>query len=179
MHDPVLVKVVEAVQQLEEDGLDHAGWYGTTRWLGVVVDDLKQVVLAVLKDHEDAFVFENNFDQMNEVRMREFGAQRHLTNSRLREASVLDIITFLLRLELLDRIEFFASCRACSVSLGVTLDRFVDSAISTTADEPYNVILLVYLGLRGVSVSWLPMLKPISVATEGDMASLLVLLSHR
>jgi len=83
VHDPVLVEVVQTVQKLEEDGFDHAGGYGSARWLGVVVDDLQQVVLAVLEDHEDAFVFKNDFDKVDEVWVSKFCAQRHLTDGRL------------------------------------------------------------------------------------------------
>lgn len=94
------------------------------------------------------------------------------------ETSVLDVVALLLWLELLDGIEFFACCWACSVGFGIPFDSFVDSAIGSAADEANNVVFLVDLGLGGIAVSWLSMLKTISEAIECDVTSLLVLLRH-
>jgi hypothetical protein len=42
--------------------------------LSVMVDDLEQIMLCVFKDHEDAFVLEDNFFQLNDIWMRELCA---------------------------------------------------------------------------------------------------------
>jgi len=83
MHDPVLVEIVQTIEELEEDGFDHTGGYGSAGWLGVVVDDLQEVVLAVLEDHEDTFVFQNDFDKVDEVWVSKFCAEGHFTDGRL------------------------------------------------------------------------------------------------
>ena len=46
----------------------------------MVLDDLKEVVFAVLKDHEDAFLFEDDFRKVNDVRVGKLGAEGHLTD---------------------------------------------------------------------------------------------------
>ena len=62
VEDPVAVQVEEPVEELEEDGADHAGGDGPPGRLGVVVDYLEEVVLAVLEDHVDGFFFEEDLD---------------------------------------------------------------------------------------------------------------------
>ena len=71
-----------------------------------MVDDLEQVMLGVLENHEDAFVFENDLDQIDDVWVGKFGTQSHLTTSGLRYASVLDHFTFLVWLEPKSRLEW-------------------------------------------------------------------------
>ena len=46
---------------MEKDRADHWGWDGVSLRSGVVVDDLEEIVVCVLENHEDAFVFENDF----------------------------------------------------------------------------------------------------------------------
>jgi len=58
VNDPVLVEVEETVEKLEEDRLDHGGWDRATSRLSVVMYNLEEVVLTVLEDHKDTFVFE-------------------------------------------------------------------------------------------------------------------------
>ena len=45
-----------------------------TRLLSVVVDDLEEIVLGILEDHEDAFVFKDDLDETDNVRVSEFRA---------------------------------------------------------------------------------------------------------
>lgn len=74
VEDPICVEVEEAVQELEEDGADHTGLDCVALRLGVVVDDLEEVMLGIFEDHEDAFVFEYDFFQLDDVGVREFCA---------------------------------------------------------------------------------------------------------
>lgn len=69
MHDPVAVEVKEAVEELKEDRFDHAGGDGMSLWLGVMVDDLEEIMLAIFEDHEDTFVLENDLHEMDQVRV--------------------------------------------------------------------------------------------------------------
>ena len=57
----------------------------------MVVDDLQEVVLRVLEDHEDAFRFEDDFHKVYECRVAELSAERHLADRGLRDASVLEL----------------------------------------------------------------------------------------
>lgn len=97
--------------------------------------------------------------------MGQLCAKRHLSYSRLRQASILNVITFLLGLEpdhisprlhiavsetlLLDRKEFFLRIRRYScwkLNLGSILgDGLVHSSICTATDEADNVIFLIDL----------------------------------
>ena len=46
----------------------------------MVLDDLEEVVFAVFEDHEDAFVFEDGFDQVDHICVGEFGAEGHFSD---------------------------------------------------------------------------------------------------
>ena len=68
----------------------------------------------------------------------------------------MDVVAFLLWLELLDGVQHFLTIRRCwadRVSRWVPFDGFVDPAICTAADEAYDVVLLVDFDLSGVSVA--------------------------
>lgn len=106
MEDPVAVEVEEAIQELEEDGFYHGGGDGVAGGLSVVVDDLEEVVFAVFEDHEDAFFFEDDLDEVDEVRVGEFGAEGYFTNGGLGEARVLNCFAFFVGFEFLDGEDF-------------------------------------------------------------------------
>ncbi len=61
----------------------------------MVMDDLQQIMLGILKHHEDTLVFQDNLDQLDYIGMAEFGAQGHLSDSGLRYSSILDLLAFL------------------------------------------------------------------------------------
>lgn len=48
-----------------------------------MVDDLEEVVFGVLKDHEDTLALEDDFDEVDKGRVREFSAKCHLADGRL------------------------------------------------------------------------------------------------
>ena len=58
-------EIEKAIQKLEEDRAHHWGWDGVALRLGVVMDNLEKIVFRVFEDHEDAFAFENDFDEMD------------------------------------------------------------------------------------------------------------------
>ena len=60
-------------------------------WLSVVMDDLEEIVLGIFEDHEDAFVFEYDFDEADHIRVAQFGTQSHLSDGRLGYAGVLGL----------------------------------------------------------------------------------------
>lgn len=74
VNHPILVEIEQAVEQLEQDGLDHLSRNRPSGGLRVVVNDLEQVVLAIFEDHEDTFVFENNLSKVHKIGMRQLGA---------------------------------------------------------------------------------------------------------
>ena len=131
MEDPVGVQVLAAIEQLEHDGLDGGGGDGVTGLLGVVVDDLEEVVFGVLEDHEDALVLEDDLDQLDDVLVVELGAQSHLADGRLGDARVGDLLPLLIGLELLDS-ELAGSAMAAQ--------GLVHSAIRPTTNEAYNFV---------------------------------------
>jgi len=67
--------------------------------MGMVLDYLEEVVLGVFKDHEDAFVFEDDFDEVDHIRVGEFGAEGHFSAGGLGYASVLDYFAFFVGFE--------------------------------------------------------------------------------
>lgn len=99
MEHPVAVQVEQAVQQLKQDRLDHRRGDGMSLRLRVVVDDLKQVVLRVLEDHEDALVLEDDLDELDHIGMRQLRTKGHLPDGGLGETRVLDQLTLLVGFE--------------------------------------------------------------------------------
>jgi hypothetical protein len=69
MHDPVAVEVYKALEQLVHDRLDNFGGDGVAVGLSVVVDDLQEIVLGILKHDEDALLLENDFHSADDVEM--------------------------------------------------------------------------------------------------------------
>jgi len=69
MKYPTCVQVQQAIEKLEEDGLDRGGGNGIAGRLCVMVDDLKQVMLGVLEYHEDAFILQDDFHKVDHVRV--------------------------------------------------------------------------------------------------------------
>ena len=100
-------------------------------WLRVVVNDLQEIMLRILKDHIDAFILQYDLNELDNINMAQFGAQRHLSHGRLRNASVVNLLTLLIGLELL-YCEF--------PGLAKTACRFVNSTISATTDEPDDLV---------------------------------------
>lgn len=63
--------------------------------LSVMMNDLQEIMLGVLEDHEDAFVFENDFDETNHVHVTQLGTEGHFPDCRLGDSCVLDLLAFL------------------------------------------------------------------------------------
>ena len=79
VQDPVTVQVQNAVEQLEENALDGRRRNGVAGRLGVVMDDLEQVVFGVLEHHEDALVLKDDLDQVDEIGMGQLRTEGHFT----------------------------------------------------------------------------------------------------
>lgn len=65
----------------------------------MVLDDLQQVVLAVLEHHEDALVLEDDLDEVDDVRVGELGAEGHFADGGLGDARVLGGFAFFVGFE--------------------------------------------------------------------------------
>ena len=50
-------------------------------WLGVMVDDLQEVMFGVLEDHENAFVFQDDFNKLDYIHMTQLRAEGHFSDS--------------------------------------------------------------------------------------------------
>jgi len=72
VENPVGVQVLTAIQELEHDAFNSRRWDGMPCWLGVVMDDLQKIMLGVLEDHEDTFVFQDNLNQPDDIHMTKF-----------------------------------------------------------------------------------------------------------
>lgn len=118
----------------------------------MVMDDLQKIMFGVLEYHEDALVLKDNLNEPNNIGMAQLGAQRHLTDSRLRDTSILNLLALLVRLKLLD---------SELPDLSMATDSFVNSSISSTANEANDLILVNHADFTLVSdmsrasVSWI------------------------
>ena len=99
--------------------------------LRVVMNDLQEIVLRILEHHEDAFILQDDFDELNDIDMAQLGAQGHFSHSRLRNASILNLLALLIGLELLDRKFSW---------LTMTTYSLVDSSISTTTNKADDLV---------------------------------------
>jgi len=132
----------------------------------MVMDDLKQIMLRVLKYHEDALIFEHNLTELDNIVMVKLTAQTHLADSTLRDARVANLLALLVRLELLDG-EF-------ADRLSIATDSLVHPSISTGADETNDAITIcdAHLGLvpgRSVVRFYMAFLVSMGWETETDV----------
>ena len=67
VEDPIGVKILTAVQELEHYRFD--GWSRDrmASRLGVMMNDLEEVVLGIFENHEDTFILEDNFDEPDDI----------------------------------------------------------------------------------------------------------------
>jgi hypothetical protein len=75
------MEILTSVQQLEHDALHRSRRDGMTSRLGVVMNDLQEIVLGVLEDHENTFVFQDDLMKFDDINMTKFGTQGHLPDS--------------------------------------------------------------------------------------------------
>jgi hypothetical protein len=61
------VQILATIEQLEHNALHRAGRNGVACWLRMVMYDLQEVMLRVLEDHENTFVFQNNLDKLDYI----------------------------------------------------------------------------------------------------------------
>ena len=101
----------------------------------MVMHNLQQIMLRILEHHKDALVLQDDFDETDDIDMAQLGAQGHLTDGRLRDTSILDLLTLLVRLELLD---------GELADLTMAADGFVDPAVGPTADEADDLVLVYH-----------------------------------
>jgi hypothetical protein len=81
VQNPVSMEILTSIKQLEHDTLHRSRWNGMTSRLSVVMDDLQEIMLGVFKDHEDAFVFQDDLMEFDDINMTKFGTQGHLPDS--------------------------------------------------------------------------------------------------
>ena len=89
------MEVLTTVQELKHDTLDGCRWDGVSRGLRVVVYNLKQVMLGILKHHENTFILQDDLHQPDDIHMTKFGTEGHFPDGGLRDSSVLDLLAFL------------------------------------------------------------------------------------
>ena len=73
------MEVEESIEKLKQYRLDGRCRYGVSTMLCMVMYDLEQVMLSILEDHEDTLVFQDGFNQMDDIWVRQFRAQSHFT----------------------------------------------------------------------------------------------------
>ena len=62
--------------------------------LSVPMDNLKQVMLGIFEDHEDAFRLEDDLDQGDNVVVGKLGTKCHFSYGRLRNTGVAQLSVF-------------------------------------------------------------------------------------
>ena len=155
MHHPIGVQIITAMEKLIQNGPHSRLSHQMAGVLGVVMDELQQIVLAILKYHEDGFVLEYCLDMLNDVRMAEFGAESHLPGSGLRDTCV-SMFAFSFGLKsVLDKrpgLNNTSHCSPldCEVALyAVDTLSLVNSSICATANEASDLIRIFNLSFRG------------------------------
>lgn len=152
------MQVQQPVEKLEQYRPDHGRWNRMSLRLGVVMNDLEQVMLGIFEHHEDALVFQNDFLQLHNVWMVQLRAQGHFPNGRLRQARVLNDLSLFVRLE-------SGTVSGSSSSTGsfcilfdgelplltILPDGLVNTAICATADEANDMVFIADSDLAGVS----------------------------
>lgn len=63
--------------------------------LSVMMNNLQEIMLGVLEDHEDTFVFEDDFDETNDIDVTQLGTEGHFPDCGLGDPCVLDLLSFL------------------------------------------------------------------------------------
>lgn len=90
-------------------------------------------MLGILKDHKDALVLQDDFDELDDVGVLQLTAQRHLADGGLRNARIRNLFTLLVGLELLD---------GKLAGLALAAKGLVDAAISSGANESDDFVSL-------------------------------------
>ena len=130
------------------------------------MNDLKQIMLCVLENHEDALILEHNLTELNDIVMMKLTAETHLADSTLRDTRVADLLALLVRLKFLDG-EF-------ADRLSIATDSLVHPSISPGADETNDAITIcdADLGLvpgRSVVRFYMAFLVSVGWETETDV----------
>ena len=63
------MQVKQTIQELKQYGFDRGCRNSMSSWLCVVVNDLQEIMLAVFKDHINAFLLQDDFDQVDQIWM--------------------------------------------------------------------------------------------------------------
>ena len=66
---------------------------------GVVLDDLEEVMLAILEYHEDAFLLQDDLGEVDDIWVRELRAEGHFPDGGLGDAGVLNLLILFVGLE--------------------------------------------------------------------------------
>ena len=69
MEHPISMQILTPVQKLKHDAFHGGRRDRMSSRLSVMMDDLQQIVLGIFKHHEDAFVFEDDFDEADDIHM--------------------------------------------------------------------------------------------------------------
>ena len=108
-------------------------------------------MLSVIEDHKDAFVFEDNLDEANDICVAQFAAQAHLTDGTLRDACIANLFTLLVGLELFDG-HLMTLAGLFSRGQGPA-DSLVYSSICTARNETHNAVAFCDAGFGLVGVA--------------------------
>lgn len=101
-------------------------------------------MFGVVKYHEDAFVFEDNLYQANDVGVIQLAAEAHLSYSTLGDACVTNLFTFLVGLELFDGdlVSHGHRRAVCACDDIGAVDSLVHAAVRTTTNESHDAVSL-------------------------------------
>jgi hypothetical protein len=80
VQDPVGMKILTTIQELEHDAFDCCRGNWVTGWLRVVMDDLEEIMLGVFENHVDTLTFQDDFNKPDHIDMTQLGTEGHLSD---------------------------------------------------------------------------------------------------
>ena len=89
------MQVLAAIQQLKHDALHGARWDGVACRLRVVMNNLQEIMLGILEDHENTLILQNDLDKLDYIGVTKLRAEGHFSDGGLGDARVLNLFALL------------------------------------------------------------------------------------
>lgn len=85
------MQILAAIQQLKHDAFDGARWNGVACRLGVVMNNLQEIMLCILEDHKNTLVLQNDLNKLDYISVAKLRAEGHFSDGGLGDARVLNL----------------------------------------------------------------------------------------
>lgn len=89
------MQILAAIQQLKHDAFHGTRWNGVACRLGVVMNNLQEIMLCILEDHENTFVLQNDLNKLDYIGVTKLRAEGHFSNGGLGDSRILNLFALL------------------------------------------------------------------------------------